>query len=290
MIDGICLGSQRVEAIGFKKEFRTSQMLFDLSKVAQRIIGLVFSLSIIFSQVDTLSSDAKEISIDRHLRYESDDPSKYLIYRGFVVSYDSLNKIAEYSIHLLEPAQISGSGKRAKRRNDFFIDQRLGKYSSTNIDYRGSNYDRGHLVPAGDFTWDQSLKDETFVLSNVAPQNPNLNRGVWRTLENSIRRDVIRCQCEALIITGTIVDPDNTVRIGQVGIPESFYKMVYFPQKKEMYAFHMKNQSALDRTLMGSQTTVDSLESFLNKDFFERIPDELENQLESNHRSTIPYN
>jgi hypothetical protein len=59
--------------------------------------------------------------------------------------------------------------------------------------------------------------------------------------------------------------------------------MVYFPQKKEMYAFHMKNQSALNRTLVGSQTTVDSIESFLNKDFFERIPDELENQLESKY-------
>ena len=89
-------------------------MLFDLSKVAHRVIGLVIFLSIIFSQVDPLSSNEKEISINRHLQYESDDPSKYLIYKGFVVSYDSLNKIAEYSIHLLEPAQISGSGKRAK--------------------------------------------------------------------------------------------------------------------------------------------------------------------------------
>jgi endonuclease G len=247
-----------------------------------RTIYLFVIPCMLFAQAVSLSDEEISTSIRKHLRYESDNPSGYLIYKGFVVSYDSLNKIAEYSLHHLDPAQISGSGIPAKRRNGFFMDYRLGEFSSTNMDYKGSNYDRGHLVPAGDFRWNQLLKDETFVLTNVAPQNSSLNRGIWRKLENKIRNDVFECQCEALIITGTIVNPDTTIRIGQVGIPESFYKIVYLSEKDTMYAFHLKNESHMNRTLTDVRTTVDRIEILTNKDFFELIPDELENKLESN--------
>ena len=246
-----------------------------------RIIYLFVLSCMLFAQDVPLSDEERAISIGKHLRYESEKPSRYLIYNGFVVSYDSLRKIPDYSLHLLVPDQISDFGNRAKRKNQFSMDYRLGEYSSTNADYKGSNYDRGHLVPAGDFFWNQLLKDETFVLTNAAPQNPNLNRGLWRKIENRIRNNVLECECEALIVTGTTTNPDTTITIGQVGIPASFYKIVYFPGKNTMYAYNAINESTNGNKLTDFQTTVDSIENLTGEDFFDLLIDEIENELES---------
>jgi len=59
---------------------------------------------------------------------------------------------------------------------------------STLDDYASSGYDRGHMCPGGDCNWDDEGRDETFLLSNMCPQNPNLNRGDWKEIEIACRK------------------------------------------------------------------------------------------------------
>lgn len=74
------------------------------------------------------------------------------------------------------------------RTNNFRPDPELTEGERAElIDYRRSGYDRGHMAPAAAFKHRRTVMSETFLLSNMAPQKPNLNRRIWRTLESDVR-------------------------------------------------------------------------------------------------------
>ncbi|MBL4708433.1 MAG: DNA/RNA non-specific endonuclease [Flavobacteriales bacterium] len=145
-----------------------------------------------------------------HLRYESDSLSAFVLYEGYVVNFNKNRRVPNYTIHRLFPEQLKDSnGVRAKRSNNFKIDPRIKSHSAIRADYYQSGYDRGHYVPAGDFVYSQHLKDETFIYTNVSPQLKELNRYGWKYLEAAIRKKVKRCNCEAYVITGTLLKEDS---------------------------------------------------------------------------------
>lgn len=95
-------------------------------------------------------------------------------------------------------------------------------------DYASSGYDRGHMCPGGDCNWDDVGRDETFVLSNMCPQNPNLNRGDWKEIEMACRKwaqkyGSIYIVCGPLFLRSQVHE-----RIGphQVPVPEAFFKVI----------------------------------------------------------------
>lgn len=55
-------------------------------------------------------------------------------------------------------------------------------------EYAKTGYDQGHMAPAADFAWNQDASNTTFVMSNIAPQTPNLNRDSWKRLEDKVRK------------------------------------------------------------------------------------------------------
>ena len=77
--------------------------------------------------------------------------------------------------------------KKFKRKNDFRIDPVVKTVSATPADYRNSGYDRGHLCPAGDMAFSEIAMSESFYMSNISPQVPSFNRGIWKTLEQKVR-------------------------------------------------------------------------------------------------------
>ena len=70
----------------------------------------------------------------------------------------------------------------ADRKNDFRPDDALPTawYKVRPNDYTGSGYDRGHIAPSADRTRNDADNSNTFLMSNMVPQSPELNRGVWR--------------------------------------------------------------------------------------------------------------
>lgn len=257
-----------------------------------RIFICLFTIIELEAQVYKLDEAQREYYYSYHTKFESDTISEFIVYRGFVVKYLAEFRIPKFTYHKLTPEQISpNGGPKAKRRSSFFVDDiNLTFNSATNRDYKGSGYDRGHMVPAGDFYSDKMLKDETFVYFNISPQNPVLNRGVWAFLENSIRNKILETNKDAYIITGTIADSIYHYHIGpdSVAVPEYLYKIVFIPDLQLMYAFLFDNYIyEFLADLNDYQLKVDIIEQITGEDFFDKLPDDIENYLES---CIIPFN
>jgi DNA/RNA endonuclease G (NUC1) len=167
-------------------------------------------------------------------------PTKLVFRDGYVLQHSSIDKIPLWVCEGIVAEQLTGSATRDS--GTFKPDPLLpaGKRAEL-ADYKGSGYDRGHQAPAGDQVKEQRLKDETFFLSNMAPQVPAHNQQIWRVLEETVRDWVKDGHLEvAHVITGGFFyDPEEddpqtadgeipykTVGDGQVAVPTHFYKIV----------------------------------------------------------------
>ena len=96
-----------------------------------------------------------------------------------------------------------------------------------------SGYDRGHMAPAADMKWSKQAMEESFYMSNICPQNPNLNRGDWNDLEEKSRQWAKKYGA-VYIACGPIYDTKRPKRIGnnKVAVPHAFYKVILINDKK----------------------------------------------------------
>ncbi|MCJ2098926.1 DNA/RNA non-specific endonuclease [Methylobacterium sp. E-046] len=132
-----------------------------------------------------------------------------------------------YSAEHLTPAALIGADKTA-RLNAFHADDRLPRSVRAELsDYAGGAFDRGHMAPAHDMPTPEAMR-QSFVLSNMVPQNPANNRGVWAHVEEFTRRLVVLAK-EAYVVTGPIFEGAPKRLNGRVAIPFRIWKAVYVP-------------------------------------------------------------
>ncbi|XP_035240425.1 endonuclease domain-containing 1 protein-like [Anguilla anguilla] len=108
-------------------------------------------------------------------------------------------------------------------RNEDNINVDFGKKQALDEDYRGSIYDRGHLNPNGHHTEDS--RTATFTLTNVVPQNRDLNQRVWNEYETDLQGDLRKCT-QAYVLVGAIPSADNWIvknNIKRVNIPDRIW-------------------------------------------------------------------
>lgn len=113
--------------------------------------------------------------------------------------------------------------------NEYREDENLpSEIRSTLEDYASSGYDRGHMCPGGDCNWDDEGRDETFLLSNMCPQNPNLNRGDWKEIEMACRKWAEQYDKIYIVCGPIFLKSQQHERIGpnQIPVPEAFFKVV----------------------------------------------------------------
>ena len=112
-------------------------------------------------------------------------------------------------------------------REDLSID---AEYRSTLADYASSGYDRGHMCPGGDCNWNDDGRDETFLLSNMCPQNPNLNRGDWKEIEIACRKWAKTYGCIYIVCGPIFFKSQEHERIGpnRILVPEAFFKVILY--------------------------------------------------------------
>lgn len=150
-----------------------------------------------------------------------------LCYSSFNVLYSYKTKspviVGEYLT-----AERLLQGYHVKRSNDFYAEVSIPlPYRATEKDYKKSGFDKGHQAPAAD-AFDDLSKDETFVMSNMVPQTPDLNRRTWRLIEEDVRDKVIQKNLSAYVLTGPIYN-DTVLNIGHgVWVPAYSYKAVSF--------------------------------------------------------------
>lgn len=162
----------------------------------------------------------------------------------FKVHYDPEIRLARYVEYTLKREHLLT--KAGKRKNKFIPDPILVNSHQpfvTTKEYTRTGYDRGHLAPSADFTFSQEANDLTFVMSNIAPQRPNLNRGVWKKLEEEVRKWA--CGEEKLtVITGPIFHGNDPKLPSGLIIPQRFFKIVIDetpPRKTIAFIHHQKD-------------------------------------------------
>lgn len=179
---------------------------------------------------------------------------------AYEVKYDTNAKIPAWVVYTLKPSHTIGC---VKRSNSFSADQSLlREHRSTLADYAGSGFDTGHMANNADMSWDDDVERESFILSNMTPQTPELNRGVWKTLETAIRAWSYNNNSEITIYTGPIYDINLDKKIGPnfVVVPHAFYKIVIDNKKKQSLAFIFENSKKVGKDLSAYQVTVADVE------------------------------
>ena len=200
--------------------------------------------------------------------------------QNYMLGYAEQSEQAAWVIYELLASELEG--QRFERTNDFREDPKIRTGSATLADYRKSGFDRGHLAPAADMAFSQVAMSESFYLSNISPQRPAFNRGIWRKLEQQVRLWAKRYR-RLIVVTGGIVAADNTEYIGdeEVAVPAHFYKIVYDPQRQQMLAFILQNRGYKQSDLSRFIVSVDQVEERSGLDFFFMLSDEAEEAMES---------
>ena len=143
--------------------------------------------------------------------------------QGYLAAYDASAKIPNYVAYTLLPQNALGC---VARTNSFVADRSVPAGPTPN-DYAGTGFDKGHVAPNGDMSWDPYVEHESFLMTNMFPQSGGLNRGIWKLLETSIRGWAVQTNNSFTIYAGAIYNDQNP-RIGRSGVivPHGFYKIV----------------------------------------------------------------
>lgn len=159
--------------------------------------------------------------------------------------------------------------------------------------YFGSGYDRGHLAPnyAIAAVHGSGAQRDTFLMSNVSPQRPDLNRRLWQRLEEVVIDHFVPRFGALQVITGPVFPAsfiDNAFRrVGLVEVPSAFYKILVVPgERPRALAFLMpqtvQGNEPLDRYLV----SIDEIEARTGLDFFPLLPEAVERGLEGRVETT----
>ena len=152
---------------------------------------------------------------------------------AYAVFVDPIAKIPLWVVYTLTPEHALGC---LPRSNAFAADQSMPG-SATPQDYAGSGFDQGHNVSDGDMSFDQQAETESFLMTNMSPQAPSFNRGIWKLLETSVRGWAVETGHTFTIYVGNIYGPgDRTIGHGVV-VPHAMYKIVIDDNTKQTAAW-----------------------------------------------------
>lgn len=233
------------------------------------LVGIIFQIGIAAAQPAAPPQERCKEFLAYGL---PNDQGRLLCRTGFALSHDDAKKSPTWVAQRMTAERLVPKVARSDR---FIPDPELPKGQRAELDdYRGSGYDRGHMAPAADMRWSKEAMQESFYLSNMAPQvGPGMNRGVWSEIESTIRRWVAS-RGELFIYTGPIFEKESTRKtIGpnQVVVPTHFYKVVFDPIRVETIAFVVPNAPHASRRIEEFITSVRDIEARSGLDFLNRI-------------------
>ena len=213
------------------------------------------------------------------------DRSERILKRtNYTVSYNRNWNLPNWVAWELNKNETKGKNNR---RDEFVADTELPKDNQVEPwDYSGSGYDRGHMCPAGDNHYNDKAMSESFYMSNICPQNHDLNSGKWNDLEIACRRWANRYG-EIFIVCGPIIDKRKGKTIGknhEIFVPEQFFKCILITSTKPARAIgYIFENNGSDRPY--KIHTIDEIEKITGMDFFPNLPDSIEDLIESRYEA-----
>jgi endonuclease G len=214
-----------------------------------------------------------------HLEWPAVQAKDVIIqHTAYTLCYDEKHEQAKWVAYSLTASETNSQYERS---NDFNVDPKVLTGSAGDNDYKGSGYDRGHLAPAADMGFSSLTMQESFYYSNMSPQNPSFNRGIWKKLEEQVRSWAVLYD-SVLVVTGPVLT-SNLPKIGVngVSIPSFYYKVIldYKNNQSKAIALILPNVKGT-KPLSSYVLSIDELEKLTNLDFFPELQDDLEARLE----------
>ena len=200
-------------------------------------------------------------------------------HKNYSLSYSESHEQAEWVAYELKASHLSSTNHK---RPYFEIDKAVKTGAAHWRNYKQSGYDRGHLCPAGDRRFTKEAHDETFLTSNISPQEHQFNSGVWNRLEQKVRYWA-RKNDGVFVVTGGVLNNNlRTIGSENVAVPNQFYKVILDRTngKTKVLAFLVDHKDS-DLPLYKFVVSVDKVESLTGIDFFSQLDDDIENQLEA---------
>lgn len=232
----------------------------------------------VVSGESSISKNTDDIGIPAPL---NDRSEQILVRRGYTTSYNADSKIPNWvEWHLTSP-HCTGPYKRAGMEFQEDMDVPEGK-RAVDWDYYNSGFDRGHMCPAGDNKWDMIALQQSFLFTNICPQQRNLNRGDWGESEKACRKWAKEFG-DIYIVCGPILYRQHHKMIGKnrVVVPEAFFKVVLcLKGTPKAIGFIYKNTKG-NNPLSSYVNSVDEVERITGIDFFPALPDQIENMVEA---------
>ncbi|XP_019356497.2 endonuclease G, mitochondrial [Alligator mississippiensis] len=154
---------------------------------------------------------------------------------SYALAYDPRGRGALWVLERLDSEELRGPAARAACA--FREDEAVHEYHrATNADYRGSGFQRGHLAAAANHRRSQAAMEDTFYLSNVAPQDPHLNQNAWNNLEKYCR-SLTKYNKNVYVCTGPLFLPKmeadgkmyvkyQVIGKNHVAVPTHFFKVL----------------------------------------------------------------
>ena len=199
---------------------------------------------------------------------------------GYSLNYAEKYELPAWVAYVLRGSQLRGV---EERENEFMPDPVVKTGTAVTADYTRSGYDRGHMAPAADFKNSYQVMKETFYMSNICPQVPQFNRGIWLELEKMVRAWAYKYD-RVFVVTGPVLTEGLPTigRLNKVAVPRQFYKVVLYvnPPYVKGIAFLMNNEPS-DKPLSSFVVSIDRVESLTGIDFFPGLPDPIEKQTEA---------
>lgn len=259
------------------------------SRVGKKLFKIVLCIAIAFIATQWLPTRSAAMTGESHCeneillpRFVQPTKSQVIEHIGYTVSYNEQRRNPNWVAYELTDKEAAGKEPRASK---FIPDPLVIGNQATDDDYRRSGWDRGHLAPAADMKWSEQAMDESFYLSNISPQNNNLNRGVWKSIEELTREIAVKYK-NVLVVTGPVFTNENG--LGSIGenrvlIPNGFYKVLLINDNGyKGIGFYCENVAG-KKKLITYAHSIDYIEELTGIDFFHKLPDEIEYFVESEY-------
>lgn len=251
--------------IDFKQEYMIQKILFT-------IIIVILSFNICFAQQDGQRRKTDMLELPA---YSNKFSLQVIYHSAYTTSYDKKHKIPNWVAWKLLGSNVENKKVSREDYNSFSPDPNVFDGPDAN-NYKYSGYDRGHMCPAADNAWDLNIYKESFYMTNICPQTPELNQKSWDRLENRCRNWAKKHK-EIYIVCGPIIPKRVTRRIGDITIPRDFFKAIMRIEKGNYHMIgYLFNQNGKWKIL-----SIDDIERITELDLFHNIPDHIEAKVEA---------
>lgn len=235
-------------------------------------------------------------SLRPETRYGIPTSDQLLFNREYIIGYSYLFRQPRWAMELIDPENKRVEVERADHfRPDLRVPE---KFRCDLIDYKGSGYDRGHLVASADRRATEIKNSETFLLSNMSPQKPKFNRGIWKELEQAVRT-LANKFVEVYVICGPLFDVGKKISvIGQgdtndvvVPVPHSYFKSVLAENVKgklSLWSFILANEATI-KPLSDFLCTTIEIEQRAGLSLWDRLRGETSDKLKNRKRKMWRY-